>query len=157
MERNSVLKILLPVLILISGTIWIKLPGGNAPEQSFKKDKSIRKVDSVKKQLAVINAKFKKDQLKKENSQVFLQWGRNPFYIEEPSNPNQQDEMLQNHYRDPVLNGIFWDDEHPSAVINNRYVAVNDTLAGYTVVSIRKHVVVLSDGLDSIELRTGLY
>lgn len=50
------------------------------------------------------------------------------------------------------LNGILWDPQRPSAIINNQVVSVGDRLRGWQVMEIRKDRVVLSDGATTREL-----
>ena len=76
-------------------------------------------------------------------------WGDNPFLIErrialpaEAAGPT-----------DPILSGILWDPEFPSAVVNSRVVAVGDSLGPWQVLEIRKKEVILSDGVNTKVLR----
>ncbi len=147
---------MLPLLIFISLGIWFKASNtpGTVP---FKKTKETKEADLLKNELTVLAKQLKKVTVLSFSQELDEGWGRNPFYYGEEFKTNNalaQDKAVDS---DPVLNGIFWDDQNPSAVINNRYVAVNDTFGEYTVMAIRKNVVVLSDGMDHIELRTGLY
>ena len=45
-----------------------------------------------------------------------------------------------------VVTGILWDPERPSAIINNRLVAIGDRLDQWQVAQITRNQVVLSDG-----------
>lgn len=81
------------------------------------------------------------------------EWGENPFLIERntprapelPENPGKQEVQLQ---------GILWDPEAPTAIINNRVVAVGDQVDRWEVMEIRKDRVFLSDGTSTRELQS---
>ena len=76
----------------------------------------------------------------------FAAWGRNPFRAEEI--PTRTLTKL-------FLNGIAWDEKTPKAVINNRIVGTGDPIGGHKVKRIEKNRVILSDGINDLELRLG--
>jgi hypothetical protein len=76
---------------------------------------------------------------------TFRSWGRNPF-IEKGSPAAQDTPRL-------TLNGIVWDKESPTAIINGEIVGVGDKIGKITVVSIRKTTVTLNDGVKNFRLR----
>jgi len=82
-------------------------------------------------------------QLKRSN---FALWGRNPFLSRET--PAHAGTRL-------VLNGIAWDEKNPRAVINDRILSIGGEVAGNRVVKIEPHRVLLSDGVNDMELRLG--
>ncbi len=51
------------------------------------------------------------------------------------------------------LNGIVWDQEQPTAIINNAIFAVGDTVNGFQVVAIEQRRVLLNDGKNDLELK----
>ena len=51
------------------------------------------------------------------------------------------------------LNGIVWDEQKPTVMINNEIYATGDTVNGFTVLEIKKSNVVLSDGKSTLELK----
>ncbi len=53
----------------------------------------------------------------------------------------------------PSLSGIAWDQEEPTAIINERIARRGDTVDGYVVVDIQRDRVVLSDGTQDLELK----
>lgn len=69
------------------------------------------------------------------------EWGDSPFQID-----RRLSGQAQEGSDGWVLSGILWDSRIPSAVVNNRLVAVGDTLDQWQVMEIRKKQVVLSDG-----------
>lgn len=157
MEKDKVLKCVLPLLVMAALGVWFK--ASNVPGKNFsvKKNREVKEAETLKNELTAMTKKFKKLNDQKSLDGSYGEWGRNPFYLDTEYQPKEEGGGPEQEDTGPVLNGIFWDDENPSAVINNRYVAVNDTLGEYTVMAIQKNVVVLSDGMDHIELRTGLY
>lgn len=52
-----------------------------------------------------------------------------------------------------VLNGILWDENKPTAIINNEIVQVGQSVNGKVIVGIRKDRVILSDGSKEFELK----
>jgi len=50
------------------------------------------------------------------------------------------------------LKGIFWDNQKPTAIINDQIVEVGDKIFGHEVVFIREDRVILNDGLRHFEL-----
>ena len=70
------------------------------------------------------------------------EWGGNPFEVDHrplAAAPTKQSEGY-------VVTGILWDPERPSAIINNRLVAIGDRLDQWQVAQITRNQVVLSDG-----------
>jgi len=51
-----------------------------------------------------------------------------------------------------VLNGVLWDEESPSAMINEKIVAQGDTIHDHVVVEIKKDRVIVNNGMEDIEL-----
>ncbi len=76
----------------------------------------------------------------------FATWGRNPFVLTETS-ASRSSGM--------VLNGIAWDAQNPSAVINDQIVEVGSKINGSKVVKIEPNRVILNDGENDFELRLG--
>ena len=71
----------------------------------------------------------------------FPSWGRDPFQKIDASKA-----MLG-------LQGIMWDTQNPKAIINNKIVKVGDTVGGDIIVDIQEDKVILTDGIESYELR----
>ncbi len=55
--------------------------------------------------------------------------------------------------RELILSGIAWDQDNPSAIINNKIVAIGQEVDGNTVVDIKENRVILNDGDHNFELR----
>jgi hypothetical protein len=51
------------------------------------------------------------------------------------------------------LSGIFWDEQAPQAIINEKIVGIGDRVRGITVVEIKDDRVILNDGEKNIELK----
>lgn len=73
----------------------------------------------------------------------FTSWGRNPFSL----------------YRGPAttisglaLSGVLWDENAPTAIVNEEIVGIGDKIGIYTVVDIQKDKVILTDGTKNYEL-----
>jgi hypothetical protein len=69
-------------------------------------------------------------------------WGRDPFTFGKTKGAGG----------DLVLNGIVWDEQFPSAIINGNVVKVADELDGNRVIEIRKEKVVLDKAGVNYEL-----
>jgi hypothetical protein len=67
-----------------------------------------------------------------------------PRFVEIPDNSAEQEIQLQ---------GILWDPQAPTAILNNRVVSPGDSLGRWEVVEIQKTQVVLSDGSTTRTLR----
>jgi hypothetical protein len=80
------------------------------------------------------------------------EWKENPFLIERnaprfveiPDNSAEQEIRLQ---------GILWDPQVPTAIVNNRVVSQGDSLGRWELVEIQKDRVILSDGSTTRTLR----
>lgn len=54
-----------------------------------------------------------------------------------------------------TLSGIIWDNERPTAIINDKIVSTGANIAGYTVIEIKSDKVILSDGSRDFEIKVG--
>src|SRR3989338_6885219 len=52
-----------------------------------------------------------------------------------------------------VLNGIFWDEVNPTAVINNEILQAGQSVNGKVIMEIQSDKVILNDGSRNIELK----
>lgn len=50
------------------------------------------------------------------------------------------------------LSGILWDENDPKAVMNDEIVGVGDKVSKYTVISIDRNTVIISDGAKDIKI-----
>ena len=88
--------------------------------------------------------------LRLEEETKNLQVGRDPFF-------NSTDKRSQRAKRQKlILNEIAWDNQFPTAVVNNIIVNVGSVIEDKTVIEIRKDRVILTDGKKNFELVTGL-
>ncbi len=79
-------------------------------------------------------------------------WGDSPFLIDRGSRTTpllEQAAAKGTH----LLNGILWDPQSPSAIINNRVLTRGDRLGEWSIVEIQKDHVVLSNGAETKVLR----
>ena len=72
-----------------------------------------------------------------------LDWTRDPFSASTERNANGLS-----------LSGILWDPRDAMAIINGRTVRVGDRFDGYQVLQIQQDRVVLSNGSETLQLRT---
>lgn len=82
--------------------------------------------------------------LAKDKKSAYSAWVRNPFM----RSGSDSEGGLK-------LNGIFYDQATPLAIVNNRVVRKNEKLNGYTVVDIQEDKVILNDGTKNLELHLG--
>ncbi len=81
-------------------------------------------------------------------------WGASPFLIER-GQTRVSTVLIPVETGQPEsysLNGILWDPQMPTAVVNNRVLGVGDRIGSWKVVRIQKDRVVLSDGHSTQEL-----
>ena len=115
----------------------------------------------VKKRATLLLTKKKISQAnttKEKNERLFskleeeaknLELKRDPFFAQPVVSAKETSTHLS-------LNGIVWDEVHPTAIINNTIVRKGSVIEGNTVVDIQKDKVILSDGHRNFELDTGL-
>jgi hypothetical protein len=77
-----------------------------------------------------------------EKKNGYSSWGRNPFVLP----PVRRSLEL-------TVNGILWDTKEPKAVINGQSVGVGDKISIYTVIKIKEDRVLLSNGIEILELK----
>lgn len=82
----------------------------------------------------------------------FTEWGGNPFEIKRriAAAPGPAAVPSADSPSGYSVNGILWDAQAPSAILNGRLVGLGDELSGgWKVIEIQKDKVVLSDGLTT--------
>lgn len=79
-------------------------------------------------------------------------WGESPFLTERnaPRSPELPAQPAEQEVR---LQGVLWDPQAPTAIVNNRVVGRGDSVGRWEVVEIQKDRVVLSDGSTTRTLR----
>jgi hypothetical protein len=75
----------------------------------------------------------------------FETWEKSPFIAPNINGDSGLEKL--------TLNGIVWDSQNPTAMINDGIVAVGDTIGGWTVVSIQPTYVTVNDGKKDLEIR----
>ena len=73
----------------------------------------------------------------------YVKWGRNPFVLGDVSESTAEF----------TLTGVMWNEEKPQAIINNVLVGVGQKVNGSAVVEIRRNSVILSNGIETFELK----
>ena len=76
-------------------------------------------------------------------------WGRDPFASEKIAAAA----AVVTEVEHLVLQGIFWDEQNPKAILNDKMLSKGDTLGTYKVVEIKPRSVVLSSGEKNIEVQ----
>lgn len=148
MERNKKTKIVLFVLFVIAIFVWANAFKPSALEGTDKEnEESFKSVLNGENLLILISKRSKK--IERKNS-LFPNWGRNPFYQRASSQGTRPAET-------PLLEGIFWDEEDPRAIIKDTVVRVGDKIDMYTVTDISKDKVVIRDGRKYYELKIEFY
>ena len=71
-----------------------------------------------------------------------LDWGRSPF----GEVAQEREQILL------TLNGIFWDAQNPTAIINGQTLHVGESFAGYAVTQITTEHVIVTNGKETIQL-----
>lgn len=85
---------------------------------------------------------------------------RNPFMVPSSGRPKRRTGLVSSRTsKKPVpkvalkLGGILWDEEAPSAVINNKVVQVSDRIGSYRVVKIFQDRVIVSNNKKRMTLK----
>jgi len=161
-EREKKLKILLPVLIIISGFVW--LPNfQRKPSKEGQSNITKKKTASDSYDLTALIASSSQNIQKQKSS--FQDWGRNPFMVEgwEPTIQDEGkiteeipvEEIIPESKI--VLNGIFWNKKKPGALINDEVVGIGTRLNNFTVINISPESVMINDGEKEMILKMRKY
>lgn len=150
MDKNKILTILFPFLLAVAIYVWAS-PGVASP----------RKISRSGSKTSFENASMTKDELKalvqgsfsvKISDSEAVRWGdRNPFDVSALEKSAALPPVVQLKKKTPVyyLSGIIWNDEKPSAIINDSVVRVGSVIDAATVKSIAQDRVILnSDDKD---------
>ena len=165
MDKDKKLKIALPFLLIISVFVWISVLKPSGKKGDVKKEttgsESVLKGQSSTESLLLDVMKLisKKD----DTVSLFDDWGRNPFVLEginenlvdEDSNVGETEKIEPDNAM--VLNGIIWNIDKPSALINDTIARVGDTIGRSIVVDIKPDVVILNNDEGNYELRLNKY
>lgn len=142
MGKEDKLKIVLPVLILIAVVVWIwpLISGGS--RRNYKMNKAGLKASTDDSQLSALIVAGTPGQARMKS--VYTVWKRNPFMLKAVS---------YSANNEVVLNGILWDSYSPRALINDKILGKGDKINQYTVYDIQQDKIILSDGVNNLELR----
>ena len=130
--QNNKLKILMGLGILAFLSLVYGILTPSQRQQQSLQDKSTSILEEDEKMIPI-------PRVAKKTS--FVTWGRNPFLLSAKSSAG------------PILNGIIWDDKKPMAIINDNVVGVGDHVGSNQVADIQQDRVILSDGVNTVELR----
>ncbi len=78
--------------------------------------------------------------------------GKKIEFVRDPFS-TKMTEKITSPSRNLSLSGIVWDPQNPTAIINDRIVAVGGDIEGNTVLDIKENRVVLTDGTQNFELK----
>ena len=78
-------------------------------------------------------------------------WRESPF-LTDRSGQKRSGETVVTGEGSMTLRGILWDPHAPTAIVNDRVLAVGDRFERWQVMEIRKDKIVLSDGASTREL-----
>lgn len=149
MERNRKLIIALPLLLIIAVYVWLSNLNSSASKpQEAGKDSSASHHEVVS---------FIKDYSSaKVSMKSTLAWGEhNPF--DDSSINRKIGKKIHNKIKNKSvvkydLSGIFWNEQKPSAIINDLVVDIGSVVGSLTVKEILPGKVVLFDGTKDIVL-----
>jgi hypothetical protein len=144
-EKNKKLILALPVLLGIM--IWVWLPNFSSV---FSSGKAQTKTDNNlfafhDEAVVLVKGLSSKDAPRKTGV-----WdGRDPFDSSDQKAPAPAQEVTAAGYE---LAGIFWNEQKPSAIVNDTVVNVGSTVGSSTVKDISPSKVTLFDGIKDIIL-----
>ncbi len=166
MEKNKQLTIALPVLLGIVILVW--LPHLNsAASKSRGKGNSKEAKDSAISHKEVVSL-MKDYSSAKVSAKNVEPWGeRNPFdpgLLDTKMVKDKQDKtkgQTKNLIKNKAINksvmeyrlsGIFWNEQKPSAIINDLVMDVGSMIGSYKIKEISANKVILSDGIKDVVL-----
>jgi len=148
MDKNKKMTIILSVLFVIAVFVWANAFKSSASKGTDREnEESFKSVLNDENLLLLISNKSKKAERK---DSWFPNWGRNPFYQRATSQAARPSKA-------PMLEGIFWDEKDPRAIIKDTVVRIGDKIDMYTVADISKDKVILKEGHKYYELQIEFY
>ena len=152
MNRQTLLKAIFPVLILVAVYVWSQnFSTGTAPGRTDRKKKASAQHTGVRDLMA------RYQQLQGSAPQLDSSggWGRDPFrqpvdvVVRRRPVPEPQPKPLP----ELRLNAVMVNPDNAVAVINGEEVVLNGQVEGFAVTEILPERVLLSDGQRTVELR----
>lgn len=151
MARNKKIIAAFPVFLAIAVFAW--LPYANSQTSKSVNKKAGKNFSAIHDQA---QSMIKEYSLVRASPKISADWGeRNPFnggYAAEDIQNGQQDHKENTSSVEYVLGGIFWNEQKPSAIINDSVVGVGSTVGLAMVKEITEDRVVLSHGNNEVVL-----
>ncbi len=171
--KEKKLKMLLPILGLISIFVWLPmLKGSNSKGKQSASQMSYPSISDINDLFVSVQAMGKE---KEKTLSRYKNWGRSPFVSMRSlknSSEGFSETIVEKHSNDPdlkeekvsvsdpdaifdelVLNGIVWNSKNPSAIINDNVVWVGADIDGFKVLEINSDsVIIINDGEDTYKL-----
>jgi hypothetical protein len=144
-DKEKKLKIFFPLLVLIAVFIWVRALAPGTKEGNQKDNMSAAVSSDNREWGSLLSLST---QQRQEIRTSYTSWGRNPFVLKEESDGQKTSQRM--------LNGIFWDEGNPKALINDMIVGIGDQIGQHTVIDIKQNYVILSDGTNKLILKLGL-
>ena len=136
MQRRNTKLAILAVLAITAAVVWtrgtVKVP-----------DVSSASVPAMSEQIIPVTETAPRKRTE------FLDWGRDPFAPQQRENEKEKDNGLS----DLRLAAIMWDDNEPTAFVNDLVIRIGDRIADKTVKRIEQNRVILTDGTRDYVLR----
>ncbi len=162
MDKNKKLIIALPILLLVSSSIWINLFKSSKPSSAKSQQLDIETL--LDKNLTLRLAAQLKEPERQAVKSRFANWSRNPFDLVKKEKPPQDAAAVTEEPKAVIpdnppdqlnLSGIFWNQDKSTALINNEVVKVGSQMESYTIVDIKKDTVIVTNGRRAFELKMG--
>jgi len=139
-DKQKKLKIALPILFVVLAFVWGPIFFGSSSKRAADNNRIRASNSSQKNTGGMRSAALSRSGSQKKSRSTYTEWGQNPF-------------MLKRSAKALYIEGIMWDDQNPSAIINGNIVGVGDTVESKTIVDIRPNSVIISGDDGEIELR----
>lgn len=150
MEKKVIVKLsiigLLVLLLLFTSIRSLKSIKRSTP--------SLKKRQVSGKKTASIPITGEKTELQDELYLRLEEETRNLELIRDPFSIGQAPSGMSS-FRGVYLSGIVWDNERPTAIINDNIVGIGAKVGGITVIDIKQNKVVLNDSSGNFELKLG--
>ncbi|MCK5580665.1 MAG: hypothetical protein KAJ18_05260 [Candidatus Omnitrophica bacterium] len=161
MDKDKKLKMLLPVLVVVSVLVWVP----NFKPIKYRRTSISKQAEMSARQEKLLALIVAGSPVEEKKVSRYKEWGSNPFFREavhvkqaevdeESVSVKAEQEIVPVKIDEQfVVNGLFWNETKPSAIINDEVVGIGAAIGSYTVVDIRQDVILLNDGVRDFELR----
>jgi len=155
MKRDKKLKILLPVLLLISLYVWA--PSFQSPKKSVANSQKSNELIASDQKNKHESFNLKNLTPKKRAKSHYQDWGRNPFVFEGEIFGISDKELVEEGLtpQQIVLEGIVYNQSKPSVIIANKVLGIGAIVGVNTIKEIKKNKVIFNNGMTDFELGVG--